>query len=300
MKAPLRLAITADLHWGSHRDGDAAVRGLVAFLEAQPPDVLILAGDIGAASHFEECLALFSGLSCWKALVPGNHDIWVAGADLRGDSLKVYQEHLPAICKQHRFHYLDRGPLVMPDSAMAIVGTMNWYDYSWSLAALKKAVPDWEQRLRTKRFAQGRHNDANYVRWKLNDDSFTKEVVAVFSRSLRKAFAQVPQVLVVTHHPAFHGLAFPRPEGAPITMDSLLWEAFSGNSSLEDLLRKHSDSIPLVFCGHTHRERENTLGRIRGYNIGGDYHFKRLLLVDWPAKTVEAHVFGKGISEPEA
>ena len=30
----------------------------------------------------------------------------------------------------------------------------------------------------------------------------------------------------------------------------------------------------------------------RGYNIGGDYHYKRLLLLDWPAGTVEEHVFG--------
>jgi len=48
-----------------------------------------------------------------------------------------------------------------------------------------------------------------------------------------------------------------------------------------------------VFSGHTHRARTSTLGKIRGYNIGGDYHFKRLLLVDWPAGTVTAHVFGR-------
>jgi hypothetical protein len=26
--------------------------------------------------------------------------------------------------------------------------------------------------------------------------------------------------------------------------------------------------------------------------VGGDYHFKRLLLVSWPEQTVEAHDFG--------
>ena len=31
---------------------------------------------------------------------------------------------------------------------------------------------------------------------------------------------------------------------------------------------------------------------MRGYNIGGDYHFKRLLMLDWPTGDVEVHVFG--------
>ena len=35
-----------------------------------------------------------------------------------------------------------------------------------------------------------------------------------------------------------------------------------------------------------------TLGPIRGYNIGGDYKRKRLLLLDWPEMTVTAHEFG--------
>jgi hypothetical protein len=75
-------------------------------------------------------------------------------------------------------------------------------------------------------------------------------------------------------------------------MDRLLWDAFSGNRALEGLLARSADRISFAFCGHTHRERENDLGGIRGYNIGGDYHFKRLLMLDWPEGSVTAHVFG--------
>ena len=78
----------------------------------------------------------------------------------------------------------------------------------------------------------------------------------------------------------------------PITLDGFLWDALSGNRSLETLLNAHAERIAFAFCGHTHRERENSLGSIRGYNIGGDYHFKRLLRLDWPAGHVEAHTFG--------
>ena len=46
MTTRLRLAITADLHWGIRPEGDAATRLLVSFLEADPPDVLVIAGDV--------------------------------------------------------------------------------------------------------------------------------------------------------------------------------------------------------------------------------------------------------------
>jgi hypothetical protein len=61
---------------------------------------------------------------------------------------------------------------------------------------------------------------------------------------------------------------------------------------MENVLARRADRIAFAFCGHTHRQRENTLGAIRGYNIGGDYHYKRLLRLDWPAGTVAAHQFG--------
>ena len=32
-------------------------------------------------------------------------------------------------------------------------------------------------------------------------------------------------------------------------------------------------------------------GPIRGYNVGGDYSMKRLLVLDWPKGTVTAHEF---------
>src|SRR5438309_350817 len=106
----MRLAFTADLHWGTYRSGDAAVRLLVEHLQAEPPDVLVLGGDVGAGKHFDDCLAQFDNLTCRKALIPGNHDIWVESDDARGDSLDVYERHLPESCRRYGFHYLDEAP----------------------------------------------------------------------------------------------------------------------------------------------------------------------------------------------
>ena len=129
------------------------------------------------------------------------------------------------------------------------------------------------------------------MRWPLDDIRFTAEVVTTFERHLREALAAVGQAIVVTHHPPCYGLNFPRPF-PPTALDDLLWDAFGGNRSMEEVLARHADRITFAFCGHTHRACENILQGIRGYNVGGDYHFKRLLWLEWPAGTVTPHQFG--------
>jgi 3',5'-cyclic AMP phosphodiesterase CpdA len=315
----MRLAFTADLHWGQRAEGDAATQALAAFLRAEPPDVLVLAGDVGTEDHFAGCLALFADLPGRKALVPGNHDVWVRDGDPRGDSLQLYRDYLPRVAEQHGFHYLDSGPLFLPEANLALAGSMNWYDYSWALPALRY-FPDAEDRLRTKRFSRGRHNDANYVRWPLDDAGFTREVVTALEGHLDEARRRAGRVIVVTHHPPFRGMSFPRPAWRrlgrtlslrsrallgrlcpgvaqqPWVIDSFLWDAFAGNAALEDLLRRHDGAVPFAFCGHTHRANHGRLAGIRGHNIGGDYTYKRLLLLDWPSGTVRARDFHPGVA----
>ena len=291
MAKPLRLAFTADLHYGVRASGDEAIRQLVEFLLKDPPDVLVIAGDIGAGKDFVRCLSLFKDLRCQKALVPGNHDIWVEDNDSRGDSLQVYSDYLPRASTENGFAYLDRHPLLLQEHGLALVGSINWYDYSWSLEALKAADEYWEERLRSKRFTRGRHNDARFVRWPLDDATFTRQAVGQLEKHLAPSAGSVDRAIVVTHHPAFYGLNFPRPE-APRSVDALLWDAFSGNQAMEDMLRRWEHFVPFVFCGHTHRQRESFLSSIHGFNIGGDYHFKRLIALDWPSGDSAAHVFG--------
>src|SRR5262249_36422571 len=154
-----------------------------------PPDVLILAGDIGTGVFFDDCLRLFAQLSCPKALVPGNHDLWVLREETKFDSLDLYERLLPEACARHGFHYLDGGPLFFPESGLAVVGNINWYDYSWALDGIRRWYPSEEFRLRNKRFTRGRHNDANFVRWPLDDLGFTSLVTATLQRHLEQALA---------------------------------------------------------------------------------------------------------------
>jgi len=290
MGTALQLAITADLHWGHGGRGEEATRLLASFLHQRTPDVLVLAGDIGTEYYFEECLRLFDDLPCRKALVPGNHDLWVR-PDHGRDSLQLYEKDLAEICRQHNFHYLDRGPLVLPKAGMALVGSINWYDYSWSREALERDYPDELERLSSKHFTCGRHNDVNFVRWPLDDVRFTARVVDALAQHLRQALTQVERVIVVAHHPPLRCISFPEKQ-PPLTIDDLLWEAFGGNRAMEELLARHAERIAFAFCGHTHRARECTWHGIRGYNVGGDYHFKRLLWLNWPSGNIAEHQFG--------
>jgi hypothetical protein len=291
MSQSLHLAFTADLHWGNRPRGDEATRLLVSHLEAHPPDVLVLAGDVGTGPLWADCLGLFAGLSCRKAVVPGNHDLWVRAEGAPFDSLTLYEDVLPRVAAERGFHYLDRGPLFLPEAGLAVVGSINWYDYTWALEPLRQLYPDELERLQTKRFTRGRHNDANFVRWPLDDAGFTARVVQAFEGHLEAALGQAEKAIVVTHHPAFYAQSFPR-DGEPLDLDDYLWDAFGGNRAMEEVLRRHADRIALAFCGHTHRQREAMLDGIRGYNIGGDYHFKRLLRLEWPSGRVEAQEFG--------
>lgn len=286
----LRLAFTADLHLDNAKGQDAN-RLLLHFLHASPPDVLVLVGDLGNGGTVADCLARFADLPCRVAFVPGNHDLWVKES-LPFDSLGVYQQVLPAAAERLGMHYLDAGPMVLPEHGLAIVGSVNWYDYSWSIEGLRRAYPDEEHRLQSKRFTRGRHNDANFIRWPHDDESFTRLVADNLERHLQEALARAERVIVATHHPPYYGLGIGR-DGPPVALDSFLWDAFLGNARVERLLTRHADRISFAFCGHTHDERENHLGPIRGYNIGGDYNHKRLLWLTWPEGTVEAHTFGE-------
>lgn len=287
----MNVAVTADLHWGArHPAGADATRALAADLAADPPDLLILGGDIGAGDEFAACLELFAGLPCRKALIPGNHDIWVRSDDPRGDSLAVYHHVLPAVAAEYGFHYLDHGPLFVPEAGLAVVGSINWYDYTWGVARLREITADWQSRLATKRFTRGRHNDANFVRWKYDDPGFTRAVVGKLAEHLRQAVRAADGVIVVTHHPPFRALNYPKPE--PLDLDAAMWEAFSGNEATEGLLREYGRKVQFAFCGHTHYAREGNLGPVRGFNVGGDYDVKRLLRLNWWDGTVTATEFG--------
>jgi len=86
------------------------------------------------------------------------------------------------------------------------------------------------------------------------------------------------RMIVVAHHPPSYGLSFPG--RGRVELDRTCGDAFAGNVGVEQLLRGTRSGSATCFCGHTHRARRNVLGPIVGYNVGSDYPFKRLLVLD--------------------
>jgi uncharacterized protein len=107
---PLRLAVLADLHVGSPANGRPRLARLVAAVNAQRPDIVVLLGDYVIqgvlGGHFvapEEFAADLSRLSAPMGVcaVLGNHDWWLDGERVRralqGAGVRVLENEAAAL-----------------------------------------------------------------------------------------------------------------------------------------------------------------------------------------------------------
>lgn len=270
----MRIALTADLHWGHGGRGDAATRALVRELASIAPDTLVLAGDVGTGRHWSECLQLFADLPCRKLVLPGNHDLWTELPS--PDSLDLYQHRLPLTTELCGFHYLDGRPYVTPEGTEAILGSINWYDYSFAPPELFEEFSEARRMLHRKLFPMGRHNDGVYVQLGMDDAAFTELVVAQFRRDLESLPETVERILVAQHHPPVEALFYP----SPLTQDyQWFWRAYTGNRAMQEAVLA-DERIRWIVCGHTHYAVSTDWQGRRCHNIGGDYDWKRLVLLD--------------------
>lgn len=276
------LAFTADLHLGLSRDGDDAVAALVRYLKALKPNGIFIAGDLGEGDAFARALDLLAPLAARVGVTPGNHDIWRRDG---GDSRDLYERVLPLLCEERGVHYLDQAPLLLtPD--LAVVGSMNWYDYSYADPAVKKLYPQAQSYYRRKLFPNGLHNDGRFVRLGVSDYRWTTELVRRLATQLRELPESVGDVILVAHHPPLRPLFYPE---EPRGVMGQFWLAYTGNRRMERLVKSDA-RIRFAVCGHVHAASEWRGDRLHGVNIGGDYHFKRLLLLDtttWRTRSVE-------------
>lgn len=282
----MRIAVTADLHWGMSHPGDRATWALVERAAELRPDVFAIAGDVGEGAEWFKCLGLFRDLDCVKLVTPGNHDLWVRDG-LAQTSIERYERRLPKWSAEHGFHYLDREPWV--SGGLAVVGSINWYDYSFADPELEQALPDVRQMYREKRFPRGQHNDGRFVTLGMSDEAFTAQVVERFERHLAGLPEAVAQAIVIQHHPPVRELFYPTLLTA---VDQKVWLAYTGNRRMQDAVLRDA-RIRTVFCGHTHAACEAEVQGRRCINIGGDYDFKRLVLFDTETGDTETFSFGR-------
>lgn len=270
----MRIAVTSDLHFGLSRRGDAATQALAAKVAELRPDLFAITGDVGEGEQWPRCLAVFGGLDCRRVVLPGNHDIWTRSPDPA--SLSLYADWLPRAAAELGFHYLDSAPLLWPASEEAVVGSINWYDYSFADPSVEEEFPGARELYEAKRFPNARHNDGVYVRLGMTDAEFTEQVVHRFQAQLAELPETVRRVIVLQHHPPVRELFYP---SALETLEQRFWLAYTGNRRMEAVVKSDA-RVTTVFCGHTHAACSVDVDGRQYRNIGGDYHFKRLLYLD--------------------
>ncbi len=234
----MRILVVADLHL--EITGSEPIRRLVAGIDREDPDVVILAGDLGNPSHlFEQCLACFLHLNCPIAVLPGNHDVWSSFGE---SSILLYEETLPEITRSMGFHWLDHAPMILP-GGVAVCGNIAWYDYSSREPSYNQT--DEDIIANKPKFAM----DARMVDWEYSDKEFARicREKLVKQISALEADPKVERIVVATHVPIFDQQIERNPDDAEWSLGN----PYFGHLTMGEAIR-NSPKLRFVISGHTH------------------------------------------------
>lgn len=266
----MKVVVTADLHF--HPAWSQVLERFARQVQGERPDCFILAGDVGhPLTNFQRGLALFSGLSCLRLALAGNHDVWSGPHD----SQSLWDHLLQEAAQQAGFGWLDRENFRL--GSLGICGTLGWYDYSAQEPSL--GLNDRDYFINKGMF----NNDGNYVDWASSDQEFAAHILGEFSSRLA-ALCQdgaVTQILVVTHVPAFRENLVHKP-------GDMMWSfnnAFAGNLTLGQAISR-CPKVSHVVSGHMHQGGHWQVpaphGIIESYVVGSDYGRPAYLVLDFP------------------
>jgi hypothetical protein len=234
--AAVKLAVTADLHLPvSTPEQLLEVAGQIASFQ---PDAVVLAGNLAdSLAGFKRCLQLFAGrLSCPIHVLAGDQDFF---ARPPYDSQRLWNELLPQAVRSTGCHWLEGQAFTL--GAIAVAGTVAWYDYSSADPGLAESAPDYAQR------KYEFNADALRIDWEWSDPEFAALVGARFLATLDhlEANPRIRQTVAVTHFPLLdEQLPPPEPSRA-------FPRAYLGNLKLGQQVLTRSKVSHLV-SGHTH------------------------------------------------
>ncbi|GAB4468193.1 MAG: metallophosphoesterase [Anaerolineae bacterium] len=266
----MRIAITSDLHfrpiWLSR------LRSFACRLREAKPDLLIVGGDVGEPLNmFSGGLALLQDVSDVRALVVGNHDVW--HREFPHNSRDLWEDRLPAAAEQYGYLWLEEHNLRL--GALAICGTIAWYDYSTKPHDIILSDDDYE------RIKPMLSNDGNYIDWDWSDRQFAAKVGRAFEERLDRLEhdEEITDIVVISHVPLFRECL--RPATMP---EERILNAYYGNLPLGEVVQA-SKKVRAIFSGHVHHEKRLSIPRsgadpLAVYTIPADYGMPAALLLD--------------------
>jgi len=273
------IAVTADLHWGTRHPRTAATR---SWPRPVPPPAGCphLAGDVGPATSSPRAEVVRTP-ACRKALIPETTTSGSARRPPRRLAGRVPRP-LPRVAAEHGFHYLDRGPLLLPDAGLAVVGSINWSTTRGRPTACRR-WPTTGRPAARQAVTRGRHTTRTSslaVRRPASPrggDGVGGQLRAAW-RVPARCWWPPPAVRGLTIR---SGSARPGRPAGERTRGMRAWRAVAEFGSR---CRSRSAGTPL------RPERVRPDAR---FNIGGDYDAKRLLRLEWrPHRT--ATEYGPG------
>ena len=295
----MRLLVTADLHF-NHRHSKPLAEAVIAEMNAAGGDAVLVVGDTatGDGEDLERCLSLFK-IDGPKLFVAGNHELWTRSTD----SHALFTSDLPRRVRAMGWHWLQDDPLI--DRDFAILGSIGWYDYSFSHDPLRIPRRFYENKISpgaAERFSEfgflfersddiipaarevvARWNDGKFIKLHRPDEQFLTELLDQLERQLNVT-SDALQVLVAVHHVPFEALLSP--------VRGAQWDfarAYLGSARIGDLLIRRPN-VSHVICGHSHFPVEAMLPAnlpvserpIHAINIGSGYRYKTFRAINLP------------------
>jgi len=247
----LRIAYISDLHVDYSPDNGRLPTLLGERLRVLAPDAFVLIGDVASRlKRTDQSLAEIGEIPCPAIFVPGNHDIWVSIHEQQQgiNSFQRLDDKLPEICRRHGWHYLEKEPLVIGDTAF--VGGMGWYDYSL------------RNRARDSEITLANYHSKLYKRWRWSDQYYAvfinecgkrlsdKSMVELELERLRHQLSVVNEqeaqsIVACYHHLPYNALNAP----ARLPWDFFL--AFAGSQRFGEMLEQEAKLAAVLF-GHVH------------------------------------------------
>jgi len=277
----MRVAITADLHYGAHAASDAAVRMLAGRMMERAPDVIVIAGDVAVADprKLVAALCLFADSPARKLVIPGNHDLW--SRDGGADSSAIWERLFSESARLGGFHRLDGAPIVVDGAggSVGFVGSIGWYDYSFADGRL--GVPR-ETYAGKELPGVARWNDGRFIRWRHDDEGFTRLAVDLLRRDLAAVSGRAQQIVAATHHVPFAELVVRRSHRGWMFADAFLGARALGETLLAE------PKVRLAVSGHSRHGRAVEIARIHAATIGTTPAAKRALFYEIGSDGVRA------------